>query len=80
MACGVATVGSDSGEIPHVVGPAGLVVPEGDVAALRAALQRLIDEPGLRARLAEKGRERFLTTYKQEQIARATVAVTRVTP
>jgi glycosyltransferase involved in cell wall biosynthesis len=77
MACGVPAVGSSSGEIPHVIGPAGLVFPEGDVAALRACLQRLIDDAGLRAELVGKGRERFLSTYTQAQVARATVEVYR---
>jgi glycosyltransferase involved in cell wall biosynthesis len=77
MACGVPAVGSDSGEIPHVLGSAGLVFPEGDVGALRGHLQRLIDEPGWRAELVRRGRERFLSTYTQEQVARATVAVYR---
>ena len=35
MACAIPVVGSDSGEIPHVIGDAGLVTPEGDAAALR---------------------------------------------
>ena len=35
MACGVAVVGSASAEIPNVIGDAGLLVPEGDAAALR---------------------------------------------
>ena len=60
-----------------MIGEAGLVFPEGDVAALRAALQRLIDEPGRRHELARRGRERFLGTYTQEQVARATVDVYR---
>ncbi len=77
MACGVPVVGSDSGEIPNVIGDAGLVYPEGDVAALRAALQRLQREPALRAELAGRGRARVLEHYTQAQIARATVEVYR---
>jgi glycosyltransferase involved in cell wall biosynthesis len=77
MACGVPTLGSSSGEIPHVIGDAGLVFPEGDVEALRAGLQRLIDDRGLREELIRKGRERFLSRFTQEQVARATVEVYR---
>ena len=49
MASGVVAVGSDSGEIPHVIGPAGLTFPEGDAAALADALRRLQADPALRA-------------------------------
>jgi glycosyltransferase involved in cell wall biosynthesis len=73
MATGVAVVGSASGEIPQVVGDAGWVVPEGDVAALRAQLQALIDSPDLRAAAAERGRQRVLERYTQARIAAATV-------
>ncbi len=41
MACGVPVVGSDSGEIPRVLGDAGVVVPEGEVQALAGALEGL---------------------------------------
>ncbi len=75
MACGVPVVGSDSGEIPQVVGDAGLIVPEGDVAALRAALVRLAEDSSLRERLAHAGRARVLDNFTQEQVARKTVAV-----
>lgn len=55
--CGVPVVGSDSGEIPWVIGSSqgGLVVREGDAAALREALVRLRDSPALRRELAEHG-------------------------
>jgi glycosyltransferase involved in cell wall biosynthesis len=35
----------------------GLVVPVGDIAALRAALERLLDDADLRARLGSSARE-----------------------
>jgi len=75
MACGVPVLGSDSGEIPQVVGDAGLIVPEGDVAALRAALLRLVEDSSLRERLAHVGRQRVLDNFTQEQVARKTVTV-----
>lgn len=75
MACEVPVIGSDSGEIPHVIGDAGLVTPEGDVEALRAALLSLATQPGLRETLGRKGRERVLAHYTQEQVARMIVGV-----
>lgn len=77
MACGVPVVGSDSGEIPHVIGDAGLIVPEGRVEELRAALFQLSQEPDTWARLAAAGRERVLAHYTQEQVARQMVDVYR---
>jgi glycosyltransferase involved in cell wall biosynthesis len=77
MACEVVVVGSDSGEIPHVIGDAGFVFPEGDVPALRRRLQQLLLEPALRRQLACAGRRRVLERYTQARIAAHTVAVYR---
>ena len=55
MACGVPVVGSDAGEIPHVVGSAGLIFAAGDVAALAGHLNRLRADPELRRSLGEAG-------------------------
>jgi glycosyltransferase involved in cell wall biosynthesis len=77
MACGVPVVGSDSGEIPNVIGPAGLVFPEGDAEALRQALSRLRDDSALRARLSSQGRARVLGQYTQAQVAAQTAAFYR---
>jgi glycosyltransferase involved in cell wall biosynthesis len=77
MVSGVPVVGSDSGEIPSVIGDAGLVYPEGDVGALRAHLQALMGDPALWHELAERGRERVLARYTQAQVAAQTVAVYR---
>ena len=75
MACEVAVVGSDSGEIPNVIGPAGLVFPEEDVDALEQHLLRLMQTPALRQELGQAGRQRVLAQYTQAQIAAQTVAV-----
>lgn len=77
MACGLAVAGSNSGEIPNVIGEAGLVVPEGDAEALAAALQRLLDDPGLRRELGRRGRERVLARFTQARVAAETVALYR---
>lgn len=72
MACGVAVVGSDSGEIPSVVGDAGMIFPEEDVDALYDCLRKLADEPDLRRDLAERGRQRAIDRFSNIQIARQT--------
>jgi glycosyltransferase involved in cell wall biosynthesis len=55
FACGVPVIGSDSGEVPHVIGKAGLVVPEGDASAWGQALADLLDSPARRRDLSERG-------------------------
>lgn len=74
MACEVAVIGSDSGEIPHVIGEAGLIFSEGDALALRQRLALLRDDVTLRRRLAAKGRERVQAHYTQAHVAAQTVA------
>jgi glycosyltransferase involved in cell wall biosynthesis len=69
MACEVPVVGSSSGEIPNLISDAGLIFPEGDPAALRAALHRLMRAPELRVSLCRLGRARVLAHYTQKQIA-----------
>ena len=75
MACGVPVIGSDSGEMPHVIGDAGLIFPEGDAQALRGQLARLMADTRFRAELAARGRARVLARYTQTRIAEATYAV-----
>ena len=72
MACQVPVVGSDSGEIPNVVGEGGTIAPEGDVEGLRSHLQTLMDSADLRRSLALKGRERVLKHYTHHRIAQQT--------
>lgn len=77
MACETAVIGSDSGEIPHVIGTAGLIFPEDDVDALRAHLLNMMQSDHLRDELGRNGRQRVLAHYTQQQIAAQTVAVYR---
>jgi len=77
MVSGVPVIGSDSGEIPNVIGQAGLVFPEGNVDALRDRLQALMDDPALWADLARRGRERALARFTQARVATETVEVYR---
>jgi glycosyltransferase involved in cell wall biosynthesis len=75
MACGTCVVGSDAGEIPHVIADAGLVFPEDDVEQLRNHLQHLVHHAELRESLSKKGRQHVLSTYTQKHVAQATLQV-----
>ena len=77
MACGVPVVGSDSGAIPGVIGPTGLIFPEGDEEMLAAHLTRLMTDDTLHRALAEAGRQRVLNHFTQAQVASRTVDVYR---
>jgi glycosyltransferase involved in cell wall biosynthesis len=69
MSCGIPVIGSSSGEIPHVVGDAGLIFREGDCADLATKLHMLMENPKLQAELAERGHARVLQHYTQAAIA-----------
>jgi glycosyltransferase involved in cell wall biosynthesis len=71
MACGVPVVASRSGEIPHVVGDAGLVVDEADVASWTSAIDRLLGDPALRRELSVRGIARAHDKYAWPVVARA---------
>jgi glycosyltransferase involved in cell wall biosynthesis len=60
MAAGAAIVVSRIGGLPEAVidGESGLIVEPGDVSALAAALERLLDDPTLRAQLGAGARKR----------------------
>ena len=58
LAAGLPVVATAQGDLPGLVGKAGLLVPPGSVDALRAALTRLIDDPNLRTRMSQQARQR----------------------
>jgi len=70
FACGVPVVASDSGEIPNVVGDAGVIVSERDSAAWAASLDRLISDEALRHDLSNRGRQRAQSLYDWSIVAR----------
>lgn len=75
MACGVPVIGSNSGEIPHVLGDAGIIVPEGEVTALARALDTLIQDPTRRQELGSQGRTRALKLFSQQRVVDDTYAL-----
>ncbi len=75
MSCEVPVVGSDSGEIPNVIGDSGLVFKEGDINDLSSKLELLMNNIDLRTELAKKGRQRVLDNFTQEKVARETYKI-----
>ena len=69
LACAVPVVGSDSGEIPHVIGDAGLVVGEHDREGWIRALERLLNDTALRRDLGVRGRARAEREFDWSVIA-----------
>jgi glycosyltransferase involved in cell wall biosynthesis len=69
--CGVPVVGSQSGEIPWVIRATGggVTFPEGDDAALAAAITALREAPRDRARLGAEGRRRVAELFAVEAVA-----------
>jgi L-malate glycosyltransferase len=70
MACQVPVVGSDSGEIPNVIGEAGLVFPEGDVNALSDRLSQLMDHSDRAKELGQQGYQRAIAHYTNHALAK----------
>ena len=75
MACGVPPVGSSSGEIPQVIGEAGLVFPEGDTRVLADHLLVLCEQEEMRLELGRKARARVIDKFTHRRIAQETVQV-----
>jgi glycosyltransferase involved in cell wall biosynthesis len=69
MACQIPVIGSDCGEIPHVIGDAGLVFPEGNAGALRECLQQLMERQELAADLGDRGYHRAMSNYTNKALA-----------
>ena len=74
MACEVPVIGSDSGEIPHVIDEAGLIFPEGDADALAERVRRIAHDANLQKDLVERGLTR-INNFTWETIAKRTYQV-----
>ena len=73
MFAGVPVVASDVGSLSEALedGVSGLLVPPGDVDALRAALARLLADDDLRRRIGERGREVASSRFSLQAMATA---------
>ena len=74
MACGIPLISSDGGALGEVAGDAALVVPAGDVAALAAAIQELLENPARREELGRLGRARAERKFSWQACAQRLVA------
>jgi L-malate glycosyltransferase len=75
MACGVAVIGSDSGEIPNVIGDAGLVFREGDREQLFQCLRLCCENEGFRQAAGRRGLDRVLKSFTNQRIAEQTLQI-----
>jgi glycosyltransferase involved in cell wall biosynthesis len=73
MASGTPLVASRTGALPEVTGDAAVLVTPGDAEELAAALRRLHDSPGERARLGDAAWHRVQERFAWPAVARATV-------
>ena len=86
LAHGLAVVATPVGAHAEVIEPdqSGIMVPPGDVAALAAALARVLIDPALRARLSAGARQRFLDRFDvrfySARLARLHVGLQRSRP
>lgn len=80
MATGLPAVGATVGGIPEVIveGATGLLVPPRSEGALAAALQTLIDSPGLRAHMGTAARERVEKHFTEAEMVAKTIDLYRV--
>lgn len=67
MACGVASIGSESGPIPEILSGAGLVVPPSSPTALAGAMAQLLD-PARRRHWGDAARQRILERYSNQRV------------
>jgi len=74
MACGTPVVCSNVSSLPEVAGDAALLVDPLDVKGMAEAMNRLLQDEGLRAQLVERG-FRQVRRFSWDRCARETLAV-----
>lgn len=67
LALGVPVVAYAAGALPEVLGDAGVLVPPGDVRALREAIARVLADAELRERMVAAGRRRAATRFDHDR-------------
>lgn len=70
MVAEAVVLGSSSGEIPNVIGDAGVIFQERNVGDLRQKINELAESPQRCRRLRDAGRERAIKNFTNEVIAK----------
>ena len=75
----VPIIASRAGGMPEAVrdGINGLLIAPGDIAALAAAMNRLLDDAALRTRMGEAGRALVLDEFSVEAMCEGNLAIYR---
>jgi glycosyltransferase involved in cell wall biosynthesis len=79
MRAGLPVVASDVGGVRETIddGRTGFLIPHGDTETLRARLQTLIDDPELRRRMGEAGREKYEKCFGYRSMIEKTMDIYR---
>ncbi len=77
MGCGIPVIGTATGEIPWVIGDAGVVVPEHDPAGLRSAVAFLAENSSERRRLGGLARRTTVDRFSVHAAGRLLVLAFR---
>lgn len=77
MSCGIPIIGSTCGEIPNVIGNAGLIVKERDIREWEKSIRHMMNNKRERTKYSRLGRQRVLENYTEEIIAKKTLDVYR---
>jgi glycosyltransferase involved in cell wall biosynthesis len=77
QACGVPVIGSDSGAIPRVVGPGGIIVRERRPDDIASAVLRLEGNPNLRNELGRAGRAQVAEKYTWQHVSNRLLQIYR---
>jgi len=77
MRAGLPVIASNVGGVREAVihGKTGLLVPRGDVPALREAIEALLINPDSRIRMGELGRKRYEAHFTFDRMVEETLAV-----
>ena len=65
MACGTPVLATTAGAFPEIIedGTSGVLVSPGNVPALASAIERILDDSALQAKLSEEGRKRIVDHF-----------------